>query len=188
VDELVTPRLAEILRELRITYAVKRQPGQDVRATLRALATIEDGEAARAVRVMDDWTQAQFYGTAGRLWRQEHPDPAAPVPADLFTARAWPPERIRATARAALKAMPREDGRREMAGRDLAFAAALMDYWERRGRRSAVTCDRGFSRESEFLRFAGDMFLLVGRRLSQAAIARLLWHSKKIRKTLKSRL
>lgn len=182
-DADLPPPLAEIVREWRCTYAVNRIPAQDVRATLRALASIDDAGALLAIRVIDDWTEAQLCGTAGRLWRRDHPDPTTPIPEDLFSPTCWPPERIRATARVTLKTLPRADGRRQLAGRDLWFAIALVAYWRNStGRVPAVTVESVTERESEFLSWAWEMFHRAGRRLAAPTLAKVLWRAIRQRK------
>ena len=175
------PELAEIIQENRAGYSISRPPAQGIRATLRALGNLADEETAQAVRVLDDWTDAQLCGAAARIWRRDHPAPDTPIPADLFKPSSWPPERIRQTARTALETMPRKDGRRPQWNRDYWFGVALVRYWSHAtGKRPTVTAPTDTAKASVFLTWAAAMFKRAGRRIHTSDLAKTLQRAKRL--------
>jgi hypothetical protein len=173
-DEELPPCLAEIIQAARDNYAQRRTPSEDVRATLRALVHVEDEQAARAVRLIDDYTEAELATAAARLWKRENPIIDA-VPGDLFDFQGWTPDRIRLTAKEALRGMRPRYGRGKTQGRDFELATDLAYWWqESKGERPTVSLAKGRAKDSEFLSWAQDMFSRAGRAISPAALKPIL--------------
>lgn len=172
-EENPNPRLAEIIQTARDNYAQSRTPSQDVRETLRALSKIDDEHAARAVRAMDDFTQAEFATAANRIWRRENGNAA--LPDDLFAFETWTPERIRNTAKEARKGMRPQSGRASKASRDNDLAVALARWWiDDHGGPPSVTREKGGRDASPFLLWAKDRFIDAGRSITADALAPIL--------------
>ena len=169
-DEELPPCLAEIIQAARDNYAQRRTPSEDVRATLRALVHVEDEQAARAVRLIDDYTEAELATAATRLWRRENTDTDV-VPDDLFDFQGWTPDRIRLTAKEALRGMRPRSGRAMKRGRDLELATALATYWQwsiAGGKAPSVYVG------GNFLLWANDKFRRAGREIDQRSLEKIL--------------
>jgi hypothetical protein len=164
-DAELDPELADIVANWRGVFATQKPSTQDMRATLRALVALDDSDIVRACRAVDPWTEAH-------LWRL----PENPTP-----------EEIREVAKAALRKMPRHDGRRNRQGNDVWFGVDLARWWKTRtGKRPTVTLRSDMAQESEFLAWATGMFHRAGRRSSghklidSASIAKSLREARKI--------
>lgn len=162
-DSKLDPELAEIIQCWRVHYTVRRPKNQDVKYTLEDLIACDDDGIRNAVRVMEPFTDAWLATGALRLWRQENPKEIPPT--DWFKLDRWPPERIRAAARAALDCLPGKNGRPSTFQTDLNFAKALVRYWyAKKGLEPTITDTREATKESDFLQWAEDMFLRSGRK------------------------
>lgn len=185
-DEELPPRLAEIIQAARDNYAQRRIISGDVRATLRALAQVEDEQATRAVRLMDDYTEAELATASMRLWKRQNTDTDA-VPDDLFDFQGWTPDRVRLTAKEALRGMdmvlrksadgseswhPRS-GRALKKSRDFALGLALARWWwNDTGERPTVYRHSG--KEGDFLFWATEKFNRAGRAISSNSLETIL--------------
>lgn len=144
-------------------------PMMDVRATLEALAEIEDDRADSAVRLLDSHTRACIKHAAWLDYRRKFPEPA-PIPPSALLIRkptghgvglAVSPQRLRELAALALSVLPKDTGGRpRINSLDHLFACALVRHWLRiYGTKPTIDCDgTGDFDGTEFMRWVSDMF------------------------------
>ncbi|HWW06173.1 hypothetical protein [Collimonas sp.] len=161
--------LDRIIARARSRYQAQPPSGQDMRETLRALSRTPDEAMPRSVANLDQGIKAAVTTAALKHFRQSNPAAIFVGLGDVT------PADIRVAAKAARRALPRMDGRRNKAQRDEDFALELGQYWLKSGgNRLTVTKKSDNAKNSAFLIWALDMFHSAGREISSDNLAPIL--------------
>lgn len=154
-------------------------PMRDIKATLEALAVIPDHGIDEAIKYLDRATEAHLKRAAWVSYRRSHPHPAAIPPGALAIRRVESVSgkivsvgNVRALARLAVEIFPDEKGNpQKVSALDLQFAAALVTWWRtlHPGKPAELPPLHSYDEDlddggGEFLDWAWDMFVRVGRR------------------------